>query len=287
MTPAIEPAPADGFLADLRDSPVLVVSIAVVALVFLAAIFAPLVAPYDPAFMNAASRLQGPSFTHWFGTDQFGRDVFARVIYGSRTSLQVALVAVGTAVLAGGFVGLVTGYLGGWVDGAVMRVMDVLISFPALLLALFLVSVLGPSLTNLIIAISLTRVPYFARLTRAEAMAIRVRPYVTAVRAMGGSHGWIILRHVAPNVIPILIIFGTTDLAGAIIAESALSYLGLGAQPPTPSWGRMLTESRSFLGQAPWLVIFPGLFVMVTVIAVNMTGDGLRDLLDPRLKNRR
>jgi peptide/nickel transport system permease protein len=287
MTLAIEPRRPDGFLAELRDSPVLVASATVVALIFLAAIFAPVAAPHDPALMNAAARLQAPSLTHWFGTDQFGRDVFARILYGSRTSLQVALVAVGTAVVVGGFIGLVTGYFGGWLDAAVMRVMDVLISFPALLLALFLVAVLGPSLTNLIIAISLTRVPYFARLTRAEAMAIRVRPYVTAARAMGGSHGWIMLRHVAPNVIPILMIFGTTDLAGAIIAESALSYLGLGAQPPTPSWGRMLTESRAFVGQAPWLVIFPGLFVMITVIAVNMTGDGLRDVLDPRLKNRR
>ena len=275
---------SDGFLADLLDSPVLVASVALVALVFLAAIFAPLVVPHDPALMNAAARLQAPALTHWFGTDQFGRDIFARVLYGSRTSLQVALVAVGTAVVAGGLIGLVTGYFGGWIDAAIMRVMDVLIAFPALLLALFLVAVLGPSLTNLIIAISLTRVPYFARLTRAEAMSIRVRPYVTAVSAMGGSHGWIMLRHIVPNVIPTLIIFGTTDLASAIIAESALSYLGLGAQPPTPSWGRMLTESRAFVDQAPWLVIFPGLFVMVTVIVVNMTGDGLRDLLDPRLK---
>jgi peptide/nickel transport system permease protein len=286
MRLAREPGRSDVLLADLRDSPVLVASAAMVALVFLAAIFAPLVVPHDPSLMNASARLQGPSLTNWFGTDQFGRDVFARVLYGSRTSLQVALVAVGTAVVAGGLIGLVTGYLGGWVDAAVMRVMDVLISFPALLLALFLVAVLGPSLTNLIIAISLTRIPYFARMTRAEAMAIRVRPYVIAVRAMGGSHGWIMLRHVVPNVLPTLIIFGTTDLAGAIIAESALSYLGLGAQPPTPSWGRMLTESRAFVGQAPWLVFFPGLFVMVTVIAVNMTGDGLRDLLDPRLKKR-
>ena len=286
MTLAIEPGRSDGFLTDLIDSPVLIACGAMVALVFLAAIFAPLVVPHDPALMNAAARLQAPSLTHWFGTDQFGRDVFARVLYGSRTSLQVALVAVGIAVVVGGLSGLVTGSFGGWIDAAVMRVMDVMIAFPALLLALFLVAVLGPSLTNLVIAISLTRVPYFARLTRAEAMAIRVRPHVTAVRAMGGSHGWIMLRHIAPNVIPILIIFGTTDLAGAIIAESALSYLGLGAQPPTPSWGRMLTESRAFVDQAPWLVIFPGLFVMVTVIAVNMTGDGLRDLLDPRLKKR-
>ena len=286
MRVAIQPDRLDGFLAHLHYSTVLAASVALVAVVFLGAIFAPL-APHDPAIMNATTRLQGPSLSHWLGTDQFGRDVFARVLYGSRTSLQVALVAVGTAVVAGGLIGLVTGYLGGWVDAAVMRVMDVMISFPALLLALFLVAVLGPSLTNLIIAISLTRVPYFARLTRAEAMAIRVRPYITAARAMGGSHAWIMLRHVVPNVIPILIIFGTTDLAGAIIAESALSYLGLGAQPPTPSWGRMLTESRAFVGQAPWLVIFPGLFVMVTVIAVNMTGDGLRDFLDPSLNNRR
>lgn len=286
MTIALKQPRRDSLLADLREYPLLVLSASIIALVALAAIFAPLLAGYDPTLMNAAARLQGPSLAHWFGTDQFGRDVFARVVYGSRTSLHVALVAVGTAVILGGTIGLVTGYLGGWIDAVAMRLIDVLISFPALLLALFLVAVLGPDLTNLIIAISLTRVPYFARLTRAEAMAISVRPYVTAARAMGGSDLWIVLRHVAPNVVPILIIFGTTDIAGAIIAESALSYLGLGAQPPTPSWGRMLTESRSFVSQAPWLVIFPGLCVMITVIAVNMTGDGLRDLLDPRLRNR-
>lgn len=275
------------YLQTIRENPLLTLSMSVVLVVVLAAIFAPFVVRHDPLLMSASARLLPPSWDHWLGTDQFGRDVFARVIYGSRVSLQVALIAVGTAVVLGGLIGLTTGYFGGIFDALVMRVIDVLISFPALLLALFLVAVLGPDLTNLIIAISLTRVPYFARLTRAEAMSIKVRPYVTAVRAIGGSHLWIMLRHVAPNTIPILVIFGTTDIAGAIIAESALSYLGLGAQPPTPSWGRMLTESRAFLSQAPWLVIFPGLSVMVTVIAVNMTGDGLRDLLDPRLRNSR
>lgn len=287
MTAAHPSTPRETFITRALHNPALVVSGVLVAIVVLAAIFAPLVTIYDPTTMNADARLRPPSLQHWFGTDQFGRDVLSRIIYGSRTSLQVATVAVGTAVVIGGIIGLLTGYLGGWVDAVVIRLLDVLISFPALLMALFLVAVLGPSLTNLIIAISLTRVPYFARLTRAEAIAISARPYVTAARSMGGSHLWIIIRHVAPNVMPILIIFGTTDIAGAIIAESALSYLGLGAQPPTPSWGRMLTESRSFVGQAPWLIIFPGLVVMVTVVSVNMMGDGLRDLLDPRLRNRR
>lgn len=287
MTVIVSPPRRDALLATMMARPALAASAALVLLVILCALFAPWISGYDPTAMNARARLQPPSWEHWFGTDQFGRDVFTRIVYGARTSLQVALVAVSTAVAVGGLIGLVTGYIGGWFDAVMMRVMDVLIAFPSLLLALFLVSVLGADLTNLIIAISLTRVPYFARLTRAEAMAIAVRPYVTATRAMGGSHLWILIRHVAPNVVPILIIFGTTDIAGAIIAESALSYLGLGAQPPTPSWGRMLTESRAFVGQAPWLVVFPALVVMFTVICVNLVGDGLRDLLDPRLRNSR
>lgn len=221
MTIALTPQHRGNLLAGLRENPMLAVSASIVALVVIAAILAPFLAGHDPTVMNAAARLKGPSLQHWFGTDQFGRDVFARVVYGSRTSLNVALVAVGTAVLLGGTIGLVTGYLGGWIDAVMMRLVDILISFPALLLALFLVAVLGPDLTNLIIAISLTRVPYFARLTRAEAMSISVRPYVTAARSMGGSPLWIMLRHVVPNIVPILIIFGTTDIAGAIIAESA------------------------------------------------------------------
>lgn len=275
-----------GILLAIGSNWPLVLSGGLLVVVILLAIFAPVVVGHDPAQMNPGARLTPPSWDHPFGTDQFGRDVLARVIYGARTSLEVALTAVSIAVLIGGTVGFVSGYVGGWFDAVLMRLMDVLIAFPSLLLALFLVAVLGADLVNLIIAISLTRVPYFARMTRAEAASLASRPFITAARTMGASDIRIVSRHIVPNVIPILIIFATTDLANAIIAESALSYLGLGAQPPTSSWGRMLNESRGFESQAPWLAIVPGFFVMMTVISFNLFGDGLRDYLDPRLKGR-
>ena len=266
---------------------VLVLSGAVLAFVSLLVLAAPWISPYDPTQMDASARLLPPSAEHLFGTDQFGRDVLARVIYGGRVTLEVAFTAVLTAVVVGGLLGLVAGYYGGWIDSLATRVMDVMIAFPSLLLALFLVAVLGPDLKNLILAISLTRVPYFARLTRAEVATLAQRPFVWAGMTMGASDLRLLLRHILPNTIPLLIIFGTTDIATAIIAESSLSYLGLGAQPPTTSWGRMLTEARGFLAQATWLAIFPGLFIMITVICFNLFGDGLRDILDPRLKGQR
>ena len=266
---------------------VLWLSCAVLAAVSLLALTAPWIGLHDPNHMDAAARLQPPSAAHIFGTDQFGRDVFARVIYGGRVTLEVAFTAVLTAVVAGALLGLVAGYYGGWIDALATRIMDVMIAFPSLLLALFLVAVLGPDLKNLILAISLTRVPYFARLTRAEVASLTQRPFISAGRTMGASDLRLVLRHVLPNTVPLLIVFGTTDIATAIIAESSLSYLGLGAQPPATSWGRMLTEARGFLGQAIWLAVFPGLFIMITVIGFNLFGDGLRDVLDPRLKSGR
>ena len=259
----------------------------VLAAITLLVLFGPLLSPYEPNQMDATARLLPPSADHFFGTDQFGRDVFTRVIHGGRVTLEVAFTAVLTAVIAGGLLGLVAGYYGGWIDAIATRVMDVMIAFPSLLLALFMVAVLGPDLTNLIIAISLTRVPYFARLTRAEVASLAQRPFISAGLTMGASDLRLLLRHILPNTIPLLIVFGTTDIATAVIAESSLSYLGLGAQPPATSWGRMLTEARGFLAQAVWLAIFPGLAIMITVICFNLFGDGLRDALDPRLKGRR
>jgi len=269
----------------LRD-PVIAGSGFVLLALLVLSMLAPWITEHAPEAMDAQVRLEAPSAKHPFGTDQFGRDVLSRVLYGGRVSLEVALTAVLTAVVVGGLIGLLTGYYGGWLDAVTMRILDVLIAFPSLLLALFLVAVLGPDLRNLVIAISLTRVPYFARLTRAEVASLRRRPFVEASRAAGATHLRIMFLHVLPNVVPLLLVFATTDLATAILAESALSYLGLGAQPPTPSWGRMLTEARGFLGQAAWLGVFPGLAIMLTVIAFNLLGDGLRDLVDPRLRGR-
>ncbi len=278
--------PGAGALAKLARNWILLLSGTLLAGVVLVSLAAPLVATFDPNKMDTRASLLAPSAEHIFGTDQFGRDVFSRVIHGGRVSLEVALTAVFTAVVVGGLIGLVTGYYGGWTDTVTMRLMDVLIAFPSLLLALFLVAALGPDLKNLILAIGLTRVPYFARLVRAEVMALAQRPFIAASRTMGASDLRVLARHLLPNVTPLLIIFGTTDIGTAIITESSLSYLGLGAQPPTPSWGRMLTEARAFLGQATWLGVFPGLFIMITVIGFNLVGDGLRDILDPRMRGR-
>ena len=275
-----------GTLAKLARNWILLLSATLLAGVVLVSLAAPLISTFDPNKMDTRASLLAPSAEHIFGTDQFGRDVFSRVIHGGRVSLEVALTAVFTAVVVGGLIGLVTGYYGGWTDTVAMRFMDVLIAFPSLLLALFLVASLGADLKNLILAISLTRVPYFARLVRAEVMALAQRPFIAASRTMGASDLRVLARHLLPNVMPLLIIFGTTDVGTAIIAESSLSYLGLGAQPPTPSWGRMLTEARAFLGQATWLGVFPGLFIMITVIGFNLVGDGLRDILDPRMRGR-
>jgi len=273
-------------LRSLVDNGVFLFSALLVAVIVGLALFAPWISRLDPAQMSVTDRLQAPSITHFFGTDQFGRDAFTRVIYGGRTSLKVALTAVTTAVAIGGLIGIIMVLYGGWFEAILLRVLDMLIAFPSLLLALFLVAVLGPELTNLIIAISLTRVPYFARLTRAEVASIKARPFIIAARTLGASQVFVVVHHILPNVIPLLIIFGTTDLALAVIAESSLSYLGLGAQPPTASWGRMLTESRGVMDQAPWLAIFPGLFVMMLVIGFNLLGDSLRDIFDPRLRGR-
>ena len=267
-------------------NPVVAISGAFILLYFLTALLAPLIVSHPPDAMDAKARLGPPSLEHPLGTDQFGRDVFSRVVYGGRVSLQVAFVAVFTAVIVGGAIGMVVGYVGGLFDAFASRVLDVLIAFPNLLLALFLVAVLGPDLENLVLAISLTRVPNFARLTRAEVSSLVERPFIEASRAAGASGRRIMLRHILPNLLPLLVVFATTNVATAIIAESSLSYLGLGAQPPTPSWGRMLTEARAFFGRAIWLALCPGLAMMLTVIAFNLFGDGLRDAIDPRLRGR-
>ena len=273
-------------LRQAARNPVVAISGVFILLYFLSALLAPWIASHPPETMDAKARLEPPSLEHPLGTDQFGRDVFSRVVHGGRVSLQVAFVAVFTAVIVGGALGMVMGYVGGLFDALASRVLDVLIAFPSLLLALFLVAVLGPDLENVILAISLTRVPYFARLTRAEVSSMIERPFIEASRAAGASDGRIMARHILPNLLPLLVVFATTDIATAILAESSLSYLGLGAQPPTPSWGRMLTEARAFFGQAVWLALCPGLAIMLTVVAFNLFGDGLRDAIDPRLRGR-
>ena len=251
--------------------------------VIFTAIFAPLLAPYDPTEMNIAeAQLEAPSLDHPFGTDQFGRDILSRVIYGARLSLEVGLIAVGVAIALGVPLGLLAGYYEGYRDEFIMRSMDVLFSFPAIILAIALVAVLGQSLVNLMIAIGVVYTPIFARVTRSSVLSVREETFVTAARATGASDFSIIVRDVLPNVAAPIIVQATVSLAFAILAEASLSFLGLGADLSQPSWGRMLANSQPFMQTAPWTVVFPGLAIMVTILGFNFLGDGLRDTLDPK-----
>ncbi|UCH26024.1 MAG: ABC transporter permease [Trueperaceae bacterium] len=257
---------------------IIILSLAVIAL------FGSKLAPYDPVAMNFAERFATPSLRHPFGTDEFGRDVFSRVLYGAAVSFKVAFIAVAISGTAGVFLGAVAGFFGRWLDEVIMRFMDILFAFPAVLLAITVMAILGRGVGNAMIAIAIVYAPIFARVTRGAVISVRGLEYVTAARALGQQDGFIIWRHVLPNAIGPIIVQTSLSLAFAILAEAALSFFGLGTQPPDPSWGRMLAEGRGFLQQAPWMGIFPGLAIMMSVMGFNFLGDGLRDLLDPRLK---
>jgi peptide/nickel transport system permease protein len=259
----------------------------VLGIVVLTALFAPLVATHDPYFINRIDRLQGPSADHWLGTDEFGRDLFSRIVHGARTSLTVAALAIALATLIGAPAGIVAGYLGGWTDSVIMRVMDIIFAFPAILLALGITAILGPSLRNAAIALGFVFAPSFARIIRGPILAAKHLEYVDAGRVIGAGWARIMLRHLLPNVVSPLIVTATVTFSFALLAEAALSFLGLGAQPPTPSWGVMLSDGRRFMESAPSLAIFPGLAVMLTVLASNLLGDALRDVLDPRMRGYR
>ncbi len=266
-----------------RGNPIGTIGLAVLLIVVLLAIFAQQVAPFDPA-AQPAERLTAPNSTYFFGTDEFGRDVFSRVIWGTRISLYVGMIAVAIALVIGVTLGLVSGFYGGWRDSLIMRLVDILFAFPTIVLAIAITGILGPSLTNATIAIGFVYAPVFARVTRGPVLSVVNDEYVQAARTVGASDRRIVLRHVLPNITAPLIVQTTLALSTAILAEAALSFLGLGTQPPTPSWGTMLGTGRKFLELSPWASIFPGLAIMVTVLAFNLLGDGLRDVLDPRLR---
>jgi peptide/nickel transport system permease protein len=259
-----------------------VIALVVIATFVAGAVLAPLISPYDPDLQTWTAVRKAPSALHWLGTDDVGRDVLARVIYGARASLLAGVISVAIALLVGVPIGLISGYLGGFVDALFSRITDALLACPFLILAIALAAFLGPSLGNAMIAIGITTTPIFMRLTRGQVMAVKVEDYVEAARAVGNPHWRIALRHILPNILPALLVQATLSVAAAIIAEAALSFLGLGQQPPAPSWGSMLNAAQRFLETAPWMAIWPGLAIFLTVLSFNLVGDGLRDALDPR-----
>jgi peptide/nickel transport system permease protein len=257
----------------------------VIAIFIVLAVFAPLIAPYDPIATSWSLVRKPPSALHWFGTDDLGRDVLVRVIYGARASLLAGVIAVGIALCVGVPVGLLAGYRGGLIDALISRIADAMLACPFLILAIALAAFLGPSLGNAMIAVGISTTPIFIRLTRGQVISVKVEDYVEAARAMGNP-GWrIAFFHILPNILPALLVQATLSIAAAIIAEAALSFLGLGQQPPAPSWGSMLNAAQRFLTNAPWMAVWPGLAIFLVVLSFNLVGDGLRDALDPRGRN--
>ncbi|WP_134704071.1 ABC transporter permease [Ammoniphilus sp. YIM 78166] len=249
------------------------------------AIFAPVLATHDYKEPNLINRLQAPSAEHWFGTDDLGRDIFSRILYGARISLWVGTFSVIGSMIAGSFLGILAGYYGRWVDMVISRFFDIMLAFPGILLAIAIVAALGPSLQNALIAIAIVNIPTFGRLVRAKVLSLKEEEFIMAAKAQGMRDQRILFHHILPNSLAPIIVQGTLGIATAIIEAAALGFLGMGAQPPEPEWGKMLADSRQFIQLAPWTVIFPGLSIMLTVLGFNLIGDGLRDVLDPRMKN--
>lgn len=272
------------FLGNLWRNRIGFIGFFLCTLVVGAALLAPYLTTHDPFVQQIRARFEGPSLEHLLGTDNFGRDLYSRVLFGFRTSIGVAFGAVGLAALAGSLIGLVAAYLGGWADRILMRLMDVLLAFPIILLAIAVLAVLGPGSSNTALAIGIVYLPIFARLARAPALSILSWDYVTAARALGARGPRIVLRHVTPNVLAPLLVQGTLSLSTAILVEASLSFLGLGTQPPTPSLGLMLSDSRDYMLLSPWASVFSGFAILLASLGFNLFGDGLRDLLDPSLR---
>src|SRR5215831_2780408 len=259
-----------------------VLGLVIIVVLVMVALLAPLIAPYDPAQQGWTAIRKPPSMQHWFGTDESGRDLLSRVIYGARASLLAGVVSISIALTLGVPVGLLAGYAGRWIDALISRITDAMLAIPFLILAVALAAFLGPSLHNAMVAIGITTTPIFVRLTRGQVMAVKAEDYVEAARAVGNPPWRVALVHILPNILPPLMVQASLSIAAAIIAEAALSFLGLGQQPPEPSWGSMLNAAQRFLGSAPWMAVWPGLAIFLTVLSFNLLGDGLRDAFDPR-----
>lgn len=274
------------FLRRLLRSKQAAVGLFVILVVLVLALFSPQIATHEVEDMDFMHIFALPGEGgHLFGTDDYGRDLFSRLVYGSRVSLMVGIVAVGIGSLLGTVIGVIAGFFGGLVDSIIMRIMDALLSFPYVLLAIAMMAVLGPGLFNAMLAIGIVMIPSFSRVVRSAVLTYRNEEFVTAARLMGGSNLWVIMFHILPNIIPTIIIYASLNFAGAIISEATLSFLGLGIQPPTPSWGSMLSEAKNYLQTAPNMAIFPGIAILVSCLGFNLLGDGLRDVLDPRLRS--
>lgn len=282
IEPAAAGRPPNRAIAAVLRNRAAVAGAVVVVLFVAAAVLAPLVAPFDPLKTNFLLIRKAPSAAHWLGTDDLGRDILSRLIFGARASLLAGSISVSIALALGVPIGLVAGYFGGWSDAVLSRVVEALLSCPFLVLAIALGAFLGPSLGNAMIAIGLSAMPIFARLTRGQVLAVKAEDYIEGARAIGLPDRWIILRYVLPNALSPIVVQATLAIAGAIIAEASLSFLGLGQQPPAPSWGSMLNTAKNFLEQAPWMSISPGIAIFLAVLGFNLLGDGLRDALDPR-----
>lgn len=269
----------------LKRSKLAMAGLGVLILLTFMAIFADLIAPYDYYKQDLANAFIPPGKVHLFGTDEFGRDIFSRVVYGARISLQVGFLAVGISVIAGGILGAISGFYGGKIDNLIMRVMDVLLAIPSLLMSIAIAAALGPGLFNLMIAVGISSIPSYARIVRASVLSISKMEFIEAAKAAGSSDTRIIFKHIIPNSLAPIIVQATLGVAGAILTAAGLSFIGLGIQPPIPEWGGMLSGSREYIRDYSYMTIFPGLAIMITILALNLLGDGLRDALDPKLKN--
>ncbi len=272
-------------IKSLRRNKMAILGLIILLLLVFLAVFADIIAPYDYYKQDLPNAYKHPNSQHIFGTDEFGRDIFSRIIYGARISLVVGFVSVGIALIIGGLLGAIAGFYGGRIDNIIMRIMDVLLAIPQTLLAIAIVAALGAGLMNLMIAVGISAIPSYARIVRASVMTIRGEEYIEAARASGTSDAKIIIKHILPNCVAPVIVQVTLGIAGAILTAAGMSFIGLGIQPPVPEWGNMLSSGRDYIREYAYMTMFPGLSIIITVLSLNLLGDGLRDALDPKLKN--